>query len=243
MTQEQTKILERFEGSFLPKVQEIFGENLVSVTIYGSAVKGRWSDGVSDVNSLIILKHADPAAVIELGSNAGRIMKKNRINPLLLTEEEYLGSADVFPMEYLDITASRKVVYGEDLTERLDITSANLRHQIEEQLRGSVASLRRALLEIKRSDRRMKRILTGWFGSQYALFRSLLRLHSTSEIPADPGEIIPLLAKTYSIDPAPLQAIVGLRSGDGGKGMDVAKEILGCFVELTRKVDSMDSSL
>ena len=170
-------------------------------------------------------------------------MKKNRINPLLLTEEEYLGSADVFPMEYLDITASRKVVYGADLTERLDITRANLRHQIEEQLRGSVASLRRALLETKRSDRRMKRILTGWFGSQYALFRSLLRLQSTSEIPADANEIIPLLAKTYSIDTAPLEAIVGLRAGDGGKAIDAAKEILGCFVELTRKVDSMDSSV
>ena len=239
MEKEQIRLLSQFETAFIPLLEKEFGENLVSVTLYGSAVKGHFTSGESDLNALIVLKNADPQAVSALGRSASRIMKKNRINPLLLTEEEFLGSADVFPMEYLDIRESRRVMHGVDLTERLDITQGNLRHQAEEQLRGSVASLRRALLETRGKERPMKRFLDAWFGSQNALFRGLLRLKQHDPIPHDPIEAIKTLEEAYSFNSAPLQAAVRLRSGEKLSATQTAMDILGSLVELEGRVDAM----
>ena len=241
MTNEQTKILKNVEEIFLPLVREAFAENLLSVTLYGSAVKGRFVDGLSDVNTLIVLTAADPAALSEFGKRAVRTMKKNRVNPMILTEREYLRSADVFPMEYLDIQTSRKVIYGDDLTERLEITKDNLRHQVEEQLRGSVAALRRAMLGVKGKAAPMKRILRGWFGSQSALFRGLLRLSGVDELPADPTESIALLGRTYSVNVSGLESAARLRAGEKIDPTAAAGELLTCLTELSGKVDEMDT--
>ena len=59
VTKEQAKILEAIENDFVPLAGEIFGDNLASIMLYGSAVKGRFSDGVSDVNVLVLVSDGE----------------------------------------------------------------------------------------------------------------------------------------------------------------------------------------
>lgn len=241
MTDEQERILANVEEQFVPKVRETFGENLQSITLYGSAITERFTDGVSDINVLIVLDLADPVAVSKLGKEAARIMKKNRITPLLLTDEEFLGSADVFPMEYLDMVDARRVVFGTDFVEQLNITKRHLRHQVETQLRGSIASVRRALIATKGRERPMKRVLRDWFGAQNALFRGLLRLAGIDDLPAHPVDTIGLLGKQYGIDVAGLEQAAKLRMTGKADATDTAHSVLRCLTELAEKIDTLEA--
>lgn len=241
MSIEQEQTVKNIEQKFLPVLQDVFQKNLVSVILYGSAVKGTFTAGVSDVNILILLEKADPKSVVLLGKSAAGVIKKNRINPLLLTKSEFLSSADVFPMEYLDITDSRKVIFGTDPVGNLNITSDNLRHQVEEQLRGTVSSFRRALLASKGQHRLLKRYLAEWFGSQNALIRGLLRLSGSKEIPADFADVVQSLTERFGIDAGVLSDLQRIRSGEKLDATETAVHVLGYLTELARKVDEMES--
>ena len=240
MTIEQTKILEKVENVFVPLVKEVFSDKLVSVILYGSAVKGRFTNKISDVNVLILIAEDSPDEVIFLGKKTARLIWKNRITPLILTVSEFINSADVFPMEYLDIRHSRKVIFGSDVTEELEITKENLRHQVEAQLRGSITSLRGALLHGRGKTANAKRFLKSWFGSQNALFRGLLRLKEQEEIPSDPEGIAGKLGKVFGV---PTDALLDLaRFRNGGK-IDPSKAVAGLLSllkDLVGSVDSMD---
>ena len=229
------------ENAFVPLVKEVFSDNLVSVILYGSSVKGRFTDKVSDVNILVLIADESPNDVVTLGKKAARLMWKNRITPLILTVNEFVTSSDVFPMEYLDIRHSRKVIFGNDVTEELVITKDNLRHQVEGQLRGSITSLRGSLLHGRGKPGNAKRFLEGWFGAQNALFRGLLRLKGEEEIPADPEAVAAKLREVFEISTQPLMDIIRFRNGEKIDPIEALTSLLPLFTELVGRVDSMDS--
>ena len=241
MTKEQTRILSVVETVFVPLIRDTFGDKLQSVILYGSAVKGRFVDKASDVNALILISEDDPDALTILGKKAARIMWKNRISPLILTAAEFINSADVFPMEYMDIRSSRKVVFGSDVTEELEITKANLRHQVEEQLRGSITSLRGALLHSRGKAWDLKQFLKGWFGAQNALFRGLLRLKGAEEVPSEPEKIAVDLGEAFSVDSKALSQAIRIRHGEKLDASVAAKGLLLLLTNLVKSVDSMES--
>ena len=242
MTKEQERILGNVERLFLPILQQVFVDNLRAVILYGSAVKGLFADGVSDVNVLILLKEADPKSVILLGGKAKSVMKRNRITPLLLTEKEYLGSADIVPLEYLDILASRKVLFGTDPTTELEITRSNLRHQVEAQLRGTIGALRSVLLASRGKSAALRRYLKDWFGSQNALIRGLLRLGGTDEIPDEIETTAQVLEKLFGVAAGSLVELSRIRRGEKLDAAEIVEHVLLYLTAVVAKVDTLDVS-
>ncbi|MBT3271591.1 MAG: hypothetical protein HN368_00435 [Spirochaetales bacterium] len=240
MSKEQDRILTNLEAVFLPRLKETFGSNLTAVILYGSVVKETFTDGFSDANVLILLGEADPTSIVKLGKTGRSVMRKNRINPLLLTANEYLESADVFPLEYLDIADSRKVIFGDDPTGKLDITKSNLRHQVEVQLRGTVADLRRTLLASRGRNGALRKNLKGWFGSQSALLRGLLRLGGEQTIPVNFVSAVQAIGSVYKIDSAALEELAKIRGGEKIDAVQAIERALLCFSELAKKIDAMD---
>ena len=242
MTKQQERILGNVDQVYLPILRQIFQDNLDSVILYGSAVKGMFTDGVSDVNVLILLKQADPKSVILLGKKAKSVMKKNRITPLLLTNQEFLGAGDIFPLEYLDILSSRKVIFGTDPTEELSITRQNLRHQVESQLRGTIGAFRNALLGSRGRSPALRRFLKEWFGSQNALIRGLLRLSGTDDIPQDMQSVAKALGELYSVDAGAIVELSRIRQGEKLPIQDVVEHMLLYLADVVQKVDTLDVS-
>lgn len=241
MTEEQTKILGHIEQHFVPLAKEVFAGNLTSIILYGSAVKGRFSDGISDINILILIGESRPDEIVAFGKRAAKLIQKNRISPLIMTANDFTRSADVFPMEYLDIRNSRKVIYGEDVTEQLEITKANLRHQVESQLRGSITSIRGALLYGRGKEKTSKLFLKEWFGAQNALFRGLLRLKGEEEIPVEPEELARVLGTAFGISTDILLDIAKLRNGENLDPILAVQGLLSLLTELVGSVDSMEA--
>ena len=164
------------EGPFLDLIKTAFQDNLCSVIIYGSYVSGNFVEGVSDVNILILLEKSLSEQIENFGVSANKTIKSYKITPLIMTKSEFLNSADVFPMEYYDIKDRNKVIYGEDETRTLTLTKKNLRHQLEERLRGNVASMRQIIIASHGKDKILGGNLKNLFGSLHSLFKGLLRL-------------------------------------------------------------------
>lgn len=228
------------EEEFPRKLEEAFGRALDAVVIYGSYVQGSFGPGVSDVNVLVLLSEPDPKAMSRLSKSAGRLMRRHRITPLILSSAEFARSADVFPMEYLDIAARHRVLRGSDPTAELEIDKRNLRHQIEHQLRGNLISLRQLVLAARGRKRLLGREIKRWWGPVGAIFRGLLRLLEADEVPTEPRALVTTMNDVLGLESGPFLELLSYRNGEKADPEKLAAGLLSRLAELVRTVDDME---
>lgn len=136
------EILEKYTHDW----QSAFGAELQSIILYGSAARGEYVPGKSDINFLVLLTLAGMTtlrAAIEL---TDKWRKRNVAVPLVLTRPYIEASLDTFPIEFLSIREHHQVVFGGDVLAGLPIAKANLRLQIERELKGKLLHLREHFL-------------------------------------------------------------------------------------------------
>jgi predicted nucleotidyltransferase len=236
----ETSLREAVEHDFLTQLKETFGNNLVSVMLYGSYVSGDFVPGVSDINVLVLLDHPDTEHITSLGKTASRLMRKYNITPLMLTKNEFVNSADVFPMEYADIKERNRVVFGSDETASLVLQRQNLRHQLEEMLRGSVAVLRQTLIASRSRKRVLAAKLKIQYGTLKALCRALLNLKGLKDIPTDWAAVIDTVSDSFAVDASPLKRLLELRRGTKMDVHLLAAQTLSTLEKLIGIVDGME---
>ena len=99
--------------------RELYGEDLVSIILYGSAAGEDYRPGKSDINFMIVLSEEGIGNIDRAFKTVHMWRKKKVAVPLFLTQE-YIGtSMDVFPIEYLNFQRNHVLAYGKDLLENL----------------------------------------------------------------------------------------------------------------------------
>ncbi len=198
---------------YLEKVLKIQGENLVSAAVYGSAVGADYSEKSSDINLLLICREIGLGTLKESLRLVARGTRKRIPAPLFLTRRYLETSADVFPVEFLEMKDHCRVLYGPDLISGLEIDLKNLRHQCEEQVKGKLVLIRQGYLETARLKRGVDRLLKNSLASLMPVFRNLVRLKGKT--PAEgKEEVINLLAREFGLDPEVFLAIWRDRQDD-----------------------------
>jgi predicted nucleotidyltransferase len=242
MNRREDKLRKEVEGPCVKTLEESFGGNLRSVIAYGSYAGGHFVPGISDVNLLVILDASNPGQLEAFGRRGKRLVRRLNITPLILTKAEFLSSADVFPIEYTDIQARHKVLLGEDLTASLALRKNNLRHQLEDRLRGAVISLRKLITASGGNERLLGRHLRTWIGPLNALFRGLLSLRSLSAktdaaVPADARELLHKVKEVFALDTGPFVELIGHRKGVTAGARRLSHAVLAALEELISAVD------
>jgi predicted nucleotidyltransferase len=241
---------ERIESALRQEISElltrVFGEHLLSLILYGSYLRESFQPGSSDVNLLVILNTSGDQPLRELGEIGNRTLRRNRITPLILSRDEFLSSADVFPMEYLDIAENHKVILGPDVTEELEINRDNLRHEVEHQLRGSLVSLRQLVIAGSRRRPFMKgalrREVQQWYGSIAAVLRGVLRLRSDAAVPHDGPTLVGEINRAFGLESGPFLALLRCRDGDCPEITTLVDELLDRLTKLVELVDGLDGA-
>ena len=226
---------------FLPLVKDVFGERLTSVILYGSGADGSYRPGVSDVNLLILLDEPQPELLERLAREGRRTIKKHRITPMVISEGEYRRGSDVFPMEYLDIRDRHVLVFGKDITGELEFSEAHLRHQLEQQLRGALFSLRQLLLSARGRKRLLAKELPRWYGTLQALFKGLHRLVAPEEQPESAEKALSLLAERFDFEPEPFLQLLALRRGERVDVRPLSSRLVLELAALVRGVDGWEN--
>ncbi len=225
------------KSEFVNSLKDIFSDNLFSVLVYGSYVKGNFVPGVSDINVLILLNKPDNNAILNFGKTLHKKIKKFIITPLIITKDEFLRSADVFPIEYFDIKSRHLLIYGEDIIEKLELKKTNLRHQIEDRLRGSLVSLRQVLVASKGKRYILKKYLLNWPGLYNALFRGLLILEDEKNIPDGSFELLERVKETYKIETKNFINLYNYKETKKGDPLGILNGLIFSIQEIIRLVD------
>jgi hypothetical protein len=217
------------------------GENLSAVVLYGSAAAGDHIELRSDHNLLIAL-HRITAEDLSLSQVPMREWQGlGQPMPVYFSVEELKDAADVFPIEFLQMEKARKVLYGRDPFEFVQISRANLRHQTEYELRTKLIQLRRLYIPASNSIEKLSSLMSDSLASFAALFRAVLILHG-QEPPVTKAEIVRASVSLLELDASPFERIFELRA-DGGLSLTEteANQVFAAYMtQIERVIEVVD---
>ena len=244
MAKTKKQIKQGLSGDFLDLLRDTYADQLESAIVYGSFVKESFTPGSSDVNVLIVLSQSEERRIRSIGRGGYSLFKRYNITPLILTETEFKNSADVFPMEYLDLQENHEVLHGRDVTKDLVIGKENLRHEVEHQLRGSLVSLRQLAIAAGRKrpfwKGAVRRELQRWYGSLAAILRGVLRLKAGAVAHQNHRELVSELNRALGLEAGPIIALLDCRTGDCPEVTDLIDSLLERIARLVEIVDQME---
>ena len=185
--------------SYLEKMIELLGNNLITAAVYGSAVTGDYSEKSSDINLILVCENVDLPTLKNSLKLIAKGIRERITAPLFFTRRYIDTSADVFPIEFLEIKENHLVLYGEDILAGITVDLKNLRHQCEEQVKGKLVRIRQAYLEIGLKKRGVEALLKRSLSSLMPVFKSVIRLRGESP-PRRKKDILIKLAGLFSLD-------------------------------------------
>jgi hypothetical protein len=156
--------------------QTVFGDDLISIILYGSAAWVDYRPGKSDINFMIILSEEGIEQLDKAFRTVAKWRRRNVAIPLFLTEGYIQSSLDVFPIEYLNFQQNHRLVFGNDVLKGLTFDLEDVRQQCEREIKGKLLLLREAFLETMGKGRRLKELIAPSLGAMTAIFEALLYL-------------------------------------------------------------------
>jgi len=158
------------------RLSEAHSDNLSSVVLYGSAVVGGQLDQDRPKKVLVVLNRIAPSDLHAAQGVAEWWRSEGNPVPLYFTTEEMNDSSDVFPIEFVDMSQMRHVLYGKDPFDGLEIPTDNLRHQLEYELRAKLLRLRRLYIPASRKAEQLARLMAESLDNFTVLFRHVLAM-------------------------------------------------------------------
>ena len=220
------------------------GAGFRALYLYGSALGPAFDRAKSDVNLLLVVDALPFERLESLAAAAAALPKPGaadyRFTPLTLTEGTLVGSADVFPMDFLDLRDRRALLEGDDVLATLDVPLVNLRHQCEYELRSRFIGLRQAFLRAGGAPGAAHELTARASGASATLFRHLLTLRG-QPIPEDPDALARAVAAAWGVDAAGLDAPFAARH-EAAPDETAARRRFGAYLgaleQLIRAVDA-----
>src|SRR5262249_38796158 len=104
--------------------------------------------------------------------------KLGAATPLLLDRQFLARARDVFPMEFHDIQAQHRTLYGEDVFAALRIDSRHLRYQAEHEARGKLLRLWALYAEVGADRKRLEALMLDSAKTFVIIMRNFIRLRA-----------------------------------------------------------------
>ncbi len=198
-------------AELVKRLREFAASNLECVLLFGSAARGDFREGHSDLNVACILRSL---AVEELGRLAGVVkwwcVEQKEPAPLFFTHEELRQAADVFAIEILDMKQGRRVLYGEDLVSKIEVPTNLHRLQIERDLRTILLKLRQHYLRAPGHLSELAPVLRKSFSSVLTLLRHTVIAFGETP-PVHAREIVSRAAELTATEATAFDALLKLR--------------------------------
>ena len=179
----------------------IFGEDLISIILYGSGAGEDYIPGKSDLNFLIVLTERGIDGLDRVMEAVGRWRKRNVAIPLFMTRDYLTGALDAYPIEFLNMKRSYRVVTGEDILAPIVFEPCNIRLQLERELRGKLIHLRSGYLATEGKPKKIRELIGASLTAFVSLFSALLCLKDLA-IPKRKSDVIAAAGAAFGFDAA-----------------------------------------
>jgi hypothetical protein len=162
-------------AGFADFMKGLYGEDLVALYEFGESA-AETNHGRRRMKLLAVLREVGPGELKKYRGAHPKWSKKGIPAPLMLTRQTLDSSTDVFPMEFLEMKETRKLLHGEDVLSSLDISLENLRRECEEQVKGKFIHLRQAYIESGEDAHALEGLIAASIEPFTDAMRNVLRL-------------------------------------------------------------------
>ena len=219
------------------------GDNLLSLSVVGSALTGDFHPKYSDINTVMTVKQRSHSLLKLLAGYASKMGRQKIRAPLLMTPEYIEQSCDVFGVEFLDFQFNHITVYGSDPFGALTFTKENVRLQCERQLKAALIRLRQSYIRSAGKAKLVTDLLMECVKELTVLLRALLWL---VDVDRD-KEVLPNLRKAvlqFQFDEKIITHLVKLQLQHARPATDQVEYLFeGLYLtidHINRKVDEME---
>jgi predicted nucleotidyltransferase len=218
-TKDPTEISRLFAQDY----HTVFGDQLISVILYGSAVTDEYIPKKSDLNFLIVLSEEGIEQLHVVYDLVAKWRKKRVGTPLFLTKAYIDSSLDTFPIEFLNIKRNYKVIFGEDILEQLSLEKEFIRMQCERELKGKLLLLRERYVETRGKATALRSVVANTLSDFIFILKGLLYLLN-KEVPSTKKETVGIIADEFDLDRKLFLSLLQIKEGSlkpSGKEMDL----------------------
>jgi predicted nucleotidyltransferase len=199
--------------SFTEELRGAVGARLKATFLFGSAARGEWIEGVSDVNVVVLLDSLD-AELLGRAAPAVRHALEQGITPLVMELAEWRRAADVFSVELADMREYGVPIFGDDPASGTSVQSAILRLQAERELRAKLLHLHSGMLMAADDPARLGAMLVRALPSFTTYMRTALRL-AGQPVSRDSRDVIRAACTLAAADPSPFLDVLDARLAGG----------------------------
>jgi len=204
------KTLAPLVQTFVDDIRARLAENIESITLTGSVITSDFITGVSDINSVLLVKDISTTVLDALAGMGRRYGRKNVRAPLVMTATMLERSLDVFPIEYLDMKLIHQTIYGPDIFDGLTIERAMLRIPCERELKSKLVYLTRGYVAAAGDRKALINLLLGTMPGLFPLLRALIVL-ADRPAPRERKSVLEAIVPLYGISCDSVQDILSMR--------------------------------
>jgi hypothetical protein len=228
-------------SQLVQKLQKAYGDGLVSVVLYGSAVSGNHHAKFSDYNVLCVLRQITPREMAQSEEVFRWWREQGSPSPLLLSEHEVATSTDCFAIEFHDIKAQHRILYGKDVVTPLTVDYSFYRAQVEHDLRAKLLRLRQKASGMLSAGDLLRRLMADSLSTFCVLFRHALHLSGAQGAPLEKRAVIAQAASAFGFDARPFEKLLDLREQRiKPRDFDPAADLQAYLAGIGAVIDAVD---
>jgi predicted nucleotidyltransferase len=165
------QVLTRFTAA----ARDSFGQDLISLVLFGSAAEGRLR-AISDLNLLIILKRFDKARVDSFREPLRLAQVVAKASAMFLLESELAAAAEAFAVKFGDIARRHHVLYGDDVLAKLTPSREARKQQLRQVLLNLTLRLRERYATVSLREEQLVMVIAEAAGPLRAAAATLCEL-------------------------------------------------------------------
>jgi hypothetical protein len=236
------KTPEAFFPEFIEDYRKIFGDDLVSVILFGSAAGGEYRPGRSDVNVAIVLSEAGIDNLDKAFGTVKQWREQRVAVPLFLTEGYVRTSLHVFPIEYLDLQHNHRLLFGKDVLGGLSFSPEPVRLQCEREVKGKLLLLRKAFLDTAGKGDALKKAIGQSIPAFVAIFRALSFLRGKKPA-SEKWDVIRETCESFGLDESLFKRLLDVKLDNRSLPDDELRSLFRDYLREVRKLSQVIDSL
>jgi hypothetical protein len=200
----------RVVDPFLTEADKAVGTGY-SAILYGSAARGDFIPGRSDINLMLVLDELTPPILRSLSRGFTGWRKWIPEPPLVLSRPEWNRASDAFPIEITDMRLSYQVLRGPDPLQGVHVDRTDLRKALEREFRGKLLRLRQGYATYAPDPAALGNLGLQSAATILVLLRGMVTL-TGKPVPIDSIELVMAAAATVGFDAEHLLHVVRHRA-------------------------------
>jgi len=226
-TKKPDSIIDRFRED----IEQYFGDALVSIILYGSAAGGEFQRKRSDINFLVVISQTGMERLAGIQKYIHPWRKKHISLPIFMTEAYIDASLDSFPIEFLNMLNSYRLVTGKDVLAGLKLNKKDIRLQCERELKGKLLQLRQQFILTRGRKAALRALISQSIVTFTAIFRALLFIRG-KEIPQNKQQVVLAVCREFTeIEESFFSELLGIRSGELKCGKKTLQDYVRKYIQ------------